>query len=201
MVPWSMTSTANSLKIDPNSSMLFAICEISLSRDWISACKSSTTAICCDVPPKPVLKSFCNVPSSSRLIPNRASLSTSPPDFCALTSAKYFRCFCRKSDESDCNCIARLRWTLAPTVDSSPPACRVEAPTLWRCRSALRKRVVTSVVFRSICRSMLSRSLPKTVPMRDACMEASSDMRRWISATVALTESTSDTQSGGRVFA
>ena len=62
----------------------------------------------------------------------------------------------------------------------------------------MRNRVVTSVVLRSILLSMSSRSRPKTVPIREACIEVSSDVSRRMSDIAEFTASRSSTQSGGR---
>mmetsp|Transcript_2240 Transcript_2240/g.3148 ORF Transcript_2240/g.3148 Transcript_2240/m.3148 type:complete len:219 (+) Transcript_2240:122-778(+) len=193
MVPWSMTSTASSLKMEESSSMEPAICAISVSLDCkkLSSTMSAVSIASC-------LSGLSGgVWLSSRLMPNCSSVCACPPRFWACTSARYLRCFCRNSADSSCSFFARLRCTFAPMTESSPPAIRVAVPTLFSSRSACRKRSVMSFVICSIWISMCSRSLPKIVPTRFACIDCRLDISLTMSLISLWIKSTSSTHAGG----
>mmetsp|Transcript_34623 Transcript_34623/g.78261 ORF Transcript_34623/g.78261 Transcript_34623/m.78261 type:complete len:220 (+) Transcript_34623:508-1167(+) len=147
MVPWSITNTANSLKICDSSSMLSAIRVISSSRSAATCSKSSTTSSCCCV--NPTLICWVETP---RCCPGRLRNSSSEPPLepvrCDLSFDMYSFCSERNREDFSCSFLASATWMFRRTLssDSAPPP----ATTCFSCLSDFFSSKVTARLSSSI---------------------------------------------------
>mmetsp|Transcript_32855 Transcript_32855/g.101799 ORF Transcript_32855/g.101799 Transcript_32855/m.101799 type:complete len:264 (-) Transcript_32855:549-1340(-) len=199
MVPWSITSTASSLKMDESSWIDSAILRISASRSSTS-CSTSTTADSCWS-----VNSVSPASGGRSPPPDKKSKPPPAPSFWDFSLAKYSFCARRKSVLRPWIFTATLRCTLARIFRSlssgSLPSADMVATRLRVCSHA-RKSLVASRVLPSIARSSLASSPSSNETMsRRVWRSFRSRSDRSISSTSPSTFSTTSTQTGGRLGA